>query len=120
MKCPKCGRQNLDDARFCNSCGRELAQVATTTKRAKVQVGKAAIASFTCSLVAPVCFVPGLIAITDPGVLSPKSDLENDNIFTCWNQDDRIRGAEPGLRIEPAEPAEATDSMLVNDPVPSR
>ena len=52
-----------------------------------------------------------------PGVLNPKSDLENDNIFTRWDRDDKIRGSEPELRIEPAE---ATDSLLVNDPVPSR
>jgi hypothetical protein len=75
MQCPKCGRENPDDTRFCNSCGRELAQVATTAKRAKVQVSKAAIASFTCSLVALVCFVPGLIAIIDPGVLNPSSEF---------------------------------------------
>jgi hypothetical protein len=43
--------------------------------------------------------------------------IENDNIFTSWDQGDRIRGAEPGLSIELAE---ATDSVLVNDPMPSR
>jgi hypothetical protein len=88
-----------------------------SAERVQVRVSKAAIASFICSLLALVCFVPGLIAIIDPGVLDPRSDLENDNIFTCWNQDDRIRGAEPGLSIEPAE---ATDSLPVNDPMLSR
>jgi hypothetical protein len=39
--------------------------------------------------------------------------IEDDNIFTYWNLDDRIRGMPPSLGSEPAGP---TDSLLVNDP----
>jgi len=35
-------------------------------------------ASFVCSLLAFACFLPGLIAAVDPGVLNPSSGLVND------------------------------------------
>jgi len=47
----------------------------------------------------------------------PFCGIENDNIFTYWNQDDRIRGAPPVLGSEPVDRA---DSLLVNDPMPLR
>lgn len=78
MECPKCGRENPDDARFCCSCGCALAQAAGATGRVNVRISSAAVASFICSLIALACFVPGLIAIIDPGVLDPRSDLVND------------------------------------------
>ena len=117
MNCPNCGRENPDDARFCNSCGRAFTAAEPAKERVEVRISKAAVESFICSLIALLCFVPGLIAIVHAGVLNPSSELVNDNIFTRWHQDDRIRGTEPGHSIEPAAP---TDSLLVNDPVPSR
>ena len=117
MDCPKCSRQIPDDARSCNSCGRELTAAKPGAETLYVKISKAAVASFICSLIALVCVLPGLIAMINAGVLNPSSEFENDNIFTRWDQDDKMRRAELELRIEPAE---ATDSLLVNDPAPSR
>jgi len=78
MNCPKCNRQNPDDARFCNACGRRLAPRRERTKRIDVKLSGAAFLSFVFSLIALVCFVPGLIAIMEPGMLNPRSDLVND------------------------------------------
>jgi hypothetical protein len=47
------------------------------TKRIDVKLSGAALASFVCSLIALACFVPGLIAIIEPSVLDPRSDLVN-------------------------------------------
>ena len=66
--CPKCGKENPDDARFCNACGCELPYI-----RLDVKVSKSAIASFVCTLITLGCFVPGLVAAIDPQVLNPKS-----------------------------------------------
>ena len=77
MKCPKCNRQNPDDARFCNACGRALVQSPEGASTVNVRISRAAVGSFVCSLIALACFVPGLIALIDPGVLNPRSNLVN-------------------------------------------
>ena len=33
MKCPACGFQNLEDARFCNRCGKKLDRAARLAGR---------------------------------------------------------------------------------------
>ncbi|MHC4699356.1 MAG: zinc ribbon domain-containing protein [Planctomycetota bacterium] len=75
--CPKCDRQNPHDARFCNVCGRRLIPRRQNAKRIDVKLSGAAVVSFACSLIALACFVPGLIAIIEPSVLHPRSDLVN-------------------------------------------
>ena len=78
MQCPKCKGENPQDALFCCSCGSKLPQLQASAERVKVRISAAAVASFVCSLIAFACFVPGLIAATDPTVLNPRSDLVND------------------------------------------
>ncbi len=75
MYCPKCNKENPDDARFCNSCGCVLSQAPGTTERVNVRVCRAAIASLVCAPFSLACFVPGVIAMLDPRVLNPNSDL---------------------------------------------
>ena len=77
-RCPKCGKENPDDARFCNACGCELPYI-----RLDVKVSKAAIASFVCALVALGCFVPGLVAAMDPRSFDPRSDVMD--FVACMN-----------------------------------
>ena len=77
MECPKCSRQNPDDARFCNGCGSKLPPAGQSAGKVKVKISEAAVASFVCSLITLACFVPGLIAMMQPSVLDPRSDLVN-------------------------------------------
>lgn len=44
----------------------------------------------------------------------PFCGLDNDNIYTSWNGDDKVRGVPPRLG---SVPADAKDSLLVNDPI---
>lgn len=44
----------------------------------------------------------------------PWCGLENDNIYTSWDGDDKVRGKPPKVGSTPAGP---TDSLLVNDPI---
>ena len=45
--------------------------------------------------------------------LRPYCGLEDDNIYTSWDQGDKVRGKPPKVG---SEPAAGTDSLLVNDP----
>ena len=75
MYCPKCGKENSDDARFCNSCGCQLTQHPATTGCVNVRISKAAIVSLLCALCGLACFMPAVVAVLDPRLLSPKSDV---------------------------------------------
>ena len=44
----------------------------------------------------------------------PFCGLDNDNIYTSWNGEDKARGVPPRLG---SVPADAKDSLLVNDPI---
>ena len=44
----------------------------------------------------------------------PYCALDNDNIYTSWDGDDKVRGKPPKVGSMPAGP---TDSLLVNDPI---
>ncbi len=44
----------------------------------------------------------------------PFCGLDQDNIYTSWDGQDKIRGVPPKLGSAPADPL---DSLLVNDPV---
>ncbi len=77
MYCPKCKKENPDDARFCTSCGCVLSQAPGASERVNVRVSKLAIASLVCALCALACFVPGLVSVLDPRALDPKSEVVN-------------------------------------------
>jgi len=74
MYCPKCNKENPDDARLCNSCGCVLSQAPGTTKRVNVRVSKLASFSLTCALCGLALNLPSLIALTLPRVFSPRSE----------------------------------------------
>ena len=76
--CPKCGKENPDDARYCNACGCVLPDI-----RHDVKVSKAAIASCVCALFALGCFVPGLVAAMDPRSFDPRSNVMD--FVACMN-----------------------------------
>jgi hypothetical protein len=74
MYCPKCNKENPDNARFCNSCGCVLSQAPATTERVNVRVSKLASFSLTCALCGLALNLPSLIALTLPRVFSPRSE----------------------------------------------
>ena len=39
--------------------------------------------------------------------------VNDDNIYTYWDGEDKVRGTPPALGSQPADPC---DSLLVNDP----
>jgi hypothetical protein len=52
MYCPKCGRENPDDARICSACNSEL----PAPKKVNVRTSKLAVASLLCGLASLVLF----------------------------------------------------------------
>jgi len=76
--CPKCGKENPDDARYCNACGCSMPHT-----KLDVRISRAAIASFVCAFFALGCFVPVLVAAMDPRSFDPKSDVMN--FVACMN-----------------------------------
>ena len=77
-RCPKCGKENPYDARYCNACSCVLPNI-----RHDVKISKAAIASCVCALFALGCFVPGLVAAMEPRSFDPRSDVMN--FVACMN-----------------------------------
>ncbi|MHC4145129.1 MAG: hypothetical protein ACYSWW_02930 [Planctomycetota bacterium] len=72
MPCPKCGGENPDDARFCNSCGCSLTQADATSQTVSVKISRMAIVAFIGVLCGLALLVPSLIAVEFPRVLSPR------------------------------------------------
>jgi hypothetical protein len=68
--CPKCGKENPDDVRYCSSCGCLLTQASAA--RIEVKISPLAMASFICALCVLVLLAPSLIALGIPRVLSPR------------------------------------------------
>jgi len=66
-RCPKCGRDNPEDTRFCNSCGCALPNMALNVK-----ISKLAIVALVCALCGLLLITPGLVAVRFPRVLSPR------------------------------------------------
>ncbi len=75
IACPKCGQENPADAQLCNACGGPLTQAGPMTQKVAVKVSRLAIASCVSALLALACFTPGMIAIIDPWMLNPNSDV---------------------------------------------
>jgi len=69
-RCPKCGKDNSDDARFCNACGFVLPNTGPDVK-----ISRKAVGSFVCAIVTFICFIPGLVATIDPRVLDPHFNI---------------------------------------------
>jgi len=61
MNCPKCGRENPDDAQVCNACGSPLAQPSAPAGPALVKTSGLAIAAFVLGLASLFTF--GITAI---------------------------------------------------------
>ena len=70
--CPKCGKENPDDAHYCCSCGRSLTQAPAVQQRIEVKISTLATASFICALCGLVLLAPSLIALGIPRILSPR------------------------------------------------
>jgi len=56
MLCPKCGRENPDDARMCSACNCELPAVSTEGEKVSVRISAFAVASFALVILTPVAF----------------------------------------------------------------
>ena len=63
MQCPKCGNQNPDDARICQSCSSELLKISSTAQRKSPMTSALAILSFGLSIMSIVFFPFIIIAI---------------------------------------------------------
>jgi len=64
--CPKCGKENPDDARFCNACGCSLTQTPEVQQRIEVKISTLATTSFLFALCGLVLLAPSLIAMGNP------------------------------------------------------
>ena len=56
MNCPKCGTQNPDDEKLCNSCGSDLTQPPEVTESVQVKTSRLAIASLILAILSPFAF----------------------------------------------------------------
>ncbi|MHC4556546.1 MAG: zinc-ribbon domain-containing protein [Planctomycetota bacterium] len=75
MYCPKCGKENPDDAQFCNSCNSKLPEASQTTEGVNVRVSSLAIISLICALCGVVLLAPSCIAVNYPRVISTRSQI---------------------------------------------
>ncbi len=72
MYCPKCGKENPDEARICRSCGSPLGQSSLPAGGPIVKTSRLAIASFILALLS--CFFSGIFFISIAG--------RNENLVT--------------------------------------
>lgn len=63
MNCPKCGKENPDNARVCQFCNASITDTSEPKHPVTVRTSKLAIASFVCALCGLALTVSGLIAI---------------------------------------------------------
>lgn len=75
MYCPKCNKENPDDAKFCQFCSASITDILESKQPVTVRISKLAIASFVCTLCGLICSLPVVIAVIEYRILSPKSDL---------------------------------------------
>ena len=75
MHCPKCGKENPDDAQSCISCGCSLKQAPMINEGVNVRVSRMAAASFVCAILGLALILPSLIAINYPRVISARSEV---------------------------------------------
>ncbi len=82
MYCPKCSKENPDDARTYSDTNAELSDGSSTSgfnneqsssKSVNIRISKTAVAASICALFGLLCLVPGMISMLNPRVLYPKS-----------------------------------------------
>ncbi len=74
MYCPKCNKENPDDARVCQFCNASITDTLESKQPVTVTISKLASFSLICALCGSALTLPALIAITSPRVLSPRSE----------------------------------------------
>ena len=74
MYCPKCSKENPDDARVCRFCNASITDTLESKQPVTVTISKLASFSLICALCGSALTLPALIAITSPRVLSPRSE----------------------------------------------
>ena len=74
MYCPKCNKENPDDARVCRFCNASITDTLDSKQPVTVTISKLASFSLTCALCGLALTLPALIAITSRRVLSPRSE----------------------------------------------
>jgi hypothetical protein len=61
MFCPKCGKENPDNAKLCSSCGSVLTSLSINTENPNAKISGLAIASLVLGIVSFCTFFPTLI-----------------------------------------------------------
>jgi hypothetical protein len=70
MYCPKCSKENQDDARICRFCNAEITDTLEPKQPVTVTVSKLAALALICALCGGALIVPSLIAVKFPRILS--------------------------------------------------
>lgn len=87
MKCPKCGLENGDGAKFCKSCGSPLDSGPKNQEKSSKNTLIIAVAAIIC-----VCIIAGALIMTSgnnsENNSAPVSDSDEDNSTTEVNTDD--------------------------------
>ncbi|MBN2594753.1 MAG: hypothetical protein JXA81_14695, partial [Sedimentisphaerales bacterium] len=65
-RCPKCSKENPDNARFCNACGCSLMQTPEVQQRIEVKISRLATTSFICALCGLTLLMPTFIGMSYP------------------------------------------------------
>jgi hypothetical protein len=73
MYCPKCSKENPDDARICLFCNASMTEALESTQPVTVTISKLASFSLTCALCGCALIIPSLIALKFPRTLSPRT-----------------------------------------------
>lgn len=73
MYCPKCSKENPDDAQVCRFCNTSIAEASVSKQAVKVTVSKLARFSLICALCGCALIVPSLVAVKFPRILSPRT-----------------------------------------------
>ena len=73
MHCPKCGTENLDDAKSCSSCGHALTNSPATKATPHPKRSKMAVSSFLLGILGSLFYVLILMQTKFPGPTVPES-----------------------------------------------
>jgi len=122
IKCPKCSRQNPEDARFCNACGRsrpksmdrfsfvgyrkDYSKFDPDIDRKAIRAGNTIVHHGDGQNVLYLDSHVNFEKTSSVGV-------NDDNIYTFWDGDDIRRGTRP---VMGSQPQDRLDSLLVHDP----
>jgi hypothetical protein len=74
MYCPKCGKENPDDAQVCRFCNASMTETSESKQPVTVTVSKLASFSLICALCGCALIVPSLVAVKFPRILSLRTD----------------------------------------------